>query len=481
MRRELLQMSHVSLKRNGEVFLDNLNFHMFAGEIMGLIGSNNKGEDEMVRLICHNGTINFGAVWFDGRVVNSYSYSDGSDNRVAVIEQESHLVEALSVVDNLFVLRKGFRKYFISERVLKEQAVQFLREQGIEVDIQKRVEALTALERCQVEIGKAVLGGCRLIIVDNPGNFLSQYELLEFQKILKKLRTGGLSILYIGNHHQEVFRVADRTSLYADGRIEKVFENNEMTDQAIAPYIPDWKLQKPKVDPESEDGVMHFHTVRAGSLKGLRFVLHKGECLTLLDVDNEIAGDIQDLMTGKMECARGRITVEHEPYTPERARNYLDAKVALVPKDGVRKLLFWDRSYMENLTFLLDRKLKRSLIPGKIFRSIRMEYEPIVGPAIDETNISNLSLAEQNVLLYCKMQLLRPKVLVCIQPLAKGDMYTRRKILEILRWIADQGTAVLIVTTNISDTLDISDRLLVVEKGTCAAAFGKNEFNRIVW
>ena len=135
---------------------------------------------------------------------------------------------------------------------------------------------------------------------------------------------------------------------------------------------------------------------------------------------------------------------------------------------------------MENLTFLLDRKLKKSLMSRKIFRSIRNEYEPLVGKAIHETNISNLQFPEQIALVYYKMQLLHPRVLVCIQPLAKGDMFTRMKILELLRGILSQGTAVLIITTNVSDTLDISDRLLIVEKGACTASYEKNEFNRIV-
>lgn len=480
MKKELLRMDHVSLIKNGEIFLDNLNFQMFTGEIMGLVGRNNKGHDQLIDLICHNHNISFGTVWYDGKIVNSYSYSNNSDNKVYVIEQKSRLVEGLSVVDNLFVLRKGFKKYFINEKVLYVQAQKFLQENGIQVDIRKRVVSLTPLERCLTELSKALLSGCRLVIVDNPGNFLSKHELLEFQKMLKKIRDNGTAVLYIGNHHEDVFRVADRTSLYTDGRIDKVFERDEMTDEAMAPYITDWNIKGPDPEPESDEGVMHFHSVYAGNLQGLRFVLNKGECVTLLDVDNRIAEDVAGLLCGRLACEKGRITLEHKPYTLSRAARYLDEGIALIPKDCVERLLFWDRTYMENLTFLLDRKLKRSLMPGKIFRSIRNEYEPLVGKAIDETNISSLQFPEQIALVYYKMQLLHPRVLVCIQPLAKGDMFTRMKILELLRGILSQGTAVLMITTNVSDTLDISDRLLIVEKGACTASYEKNEFNRIV-
>ena len=139
MKYELLRMDHISLIQNGEALLDNLNFQMFAGEIMGLISRSNKGHDQLIDLICHNHPVSFGTVWYDGRVVNSYSSSDGAANRVSVIEQKSHLVKDLSVVDNLFVLRRGFKKYFINERVLREQADVLFKEHGLEVNLRKRV------------------------------------------------------------------------------------------------------------------------------------------------------------------------------------------------------------------------------------------------------------------------------------------------------------------------------------------------------
>lgn len=481
LKRELLRMDHVSLIQNDETLLDNLNFQMFVGEIMGLVSGRNRGHDQLIQLVCQNLPISFGTVWYDGRTVNSYSHSDGTSNRVYVIESMSHLVEGLSVVDNLFVLRKGFKKYFINERVLCEQAENFFLENGIRVNIRKRVTSLTTLERCLVELGKALLMGCRLIIIDNPGNFLSQYELSQFQEMLRLVRNNGTSVLYIGNHHQELFWIADRTSLFFDGRIIKVFERDEMTDEKISPYITDWFIPGRKGIPDSEDGVLHFHNVHTENLHGLRFVLHRAECLTILDMNNGIAGDILALVTGTEACRRGRITLEHELYTQERAADYLKAGIAVIPKNCEESLLFRERSYMENLTFLLDRKLQRSVIPQKIYRSIKNEYGALVGNYIEESLVANLPLEEQIALVYYRIQLLHPRVLICIQPLARGDMYVRLRILALLREIMKTGTAVLIITTNISDTLMISDRLLVVENGNCAVAYDKNEFDQVDW
>ena len=98
MRKELLRISHVDLERDGELLLDDLEFQMFAGEIVGLVARNRKGQKEMVDLICRNDPISLGSVWYDGNVVNSYAYSSGASNKVALIEQKRHLVQGLSVV-----------------------------------------------------------------------------------------------------------------------------------------------------------------------------------------------------------------------------------------------------------------------------------------------------------------------------------------------------------------------------------------------
>ena len=165
-RKELLRISHVSLERDGEQLLDNLEFQMFAGEIFGLVARNRKGQKEMVDLICRNDPITLGSVWYDGKIVNSYSYSSGESNKVALIEQKSHLVQGLSVVDNLFILREGFKKYFINEQVIFQQAVRFMGEQGLEVELNKGGKPFGA--------GAVLCGARKSIVIRLPSGHRGQ-------------------------------------------------------------------------------------------------------------------------------------------------------------------------------------------------------------------------------------------------------------------------------------------------------------------
>lgn len=397
-----------------------------------------------------------------------------------MIEQKSHLVDALTVVDNLFVMRKEFRKWLVHESVLYDQASRFLNEKEIVVDIDKRVEELTSLERCLLELAKGLLSGCKLIIVDNPGDILGYIELLEFQNMLRKIKKEGVSILYIGNYHEEVFQIADRTALFYRGQVRKIFDSDEMTDKHMAPYITEWQSLNRKVKNSYEQGVLRFQNVYAESLKGLNFILNKGECLTLLDVDNRIAKDIQNLMMGKIECSSGEIMLKNKLYTVDCATQHLDEGVVVIPENPVESLLFLELSYMENLTFLLDRKLERSLIPRRIYRNVHKEYEPLVGSDIDVKNIQTLPWEKQLELVYYRVHLFRPELVICLKPLVRGDMYCRNRILQLMQQILSQNTSILTISSHLSETMDISDRLLVVENGICTAEYEKDEFHQIV-
>lgn len=482
MRKELLRMDHITVCGGGKTILDNLNFQMYSGEIMGLLASDNKGYDTLIDHICCNNGIDIGSVWFLGRIVNSYSHSDGSANNVCVIEQKSHLIKSLSIADNLFVMRRGFKKYLINEKMLCQQSVRFLRENSLVVDIDKKVSSLTALERFKIELAKALLASCRLIIIRNPANYLSQHEMPEFQGILRKICDDGISVLYISNHHQELFKIADHVSLFATGRIIKVFDQDEMTDKSMQPYITDFsKAKSVYTNEESSDegSVLHFHNVYAGQLTGLDFCLHKSEVLTILDMDNRIFDDFQSIMTGEMECESGYITAFHKLYKRKMAKDYIGCGIGLIPEDSVSTLLYNEKSYMENLTFFLDRKIGRSIVGRNVMKSIYNEYRPTVGSAIDAPIVQNLPFNEKIALVYYRYHILKPGILICMQPLARGDMYDRMEVVRLIQLCRDSGISVLICTTSVSDTLEVSDRLIVVENGCMKTEYGKDKFSEI--
>lgn len=479
MKEEILRMENITYKENQEILIDNLSFHVFSGEIMGFLATDAEGRDELISLICQNLPVQFGRVWFEGKLVNNYIHSDNSYNKVYVISEASQLIESLSVEDNIFVMRKGFKKYIINNRVLRNQVKRLFEQMETDMPMARRVTDQSVFERCMVELLKARLMGCRLIILYNLSNFLSQHDLKRFQDLILYYCGLGFSFLYVGNHHQEVFKISHRTALFERGRIIKVFEKNEMSDEAIQPYILNSEPTGGAVSGENEPGILQFDQVFTENLNGLSFSLKKGECLTLLDLDNQVLEDLEDLLTRAREPGRGAVHVDGKPYKKDGNLDFLDAGIAVIPSDPTETYLFKEMSYMENLTFLLDRKLKTSRLKGSYIRSVHDEYRTLAGDCIDSRDIRKLDEKEKYGLVYFRVHLFHPKIAVCIQPMARGDMYCRRHVLDRIRDLLHTGVSVLILTSSLTDCLEVSDRLMIIKDGTVATEYPAEEFYKV--
>ena len=170
MKQEILRFENVTCKKDGAVYLDNFSFYMTAGEIVGLLSVNDRGIKELIELTAKNHPIDAGRVYVGGKLVNSYLNQEETSNRIYQIDQKSSLINDLSIADNLFVMRPGFKKQVINEWILREQADRVLKQLSMDLDLNKRVERLTTMERIMVEIAKAYLMGSKLLVVLYPEN-----------------------------------------------------------------------------------------------------------------------------------------------------------------------------------------------------------------------------------------------------------------------------------------------------------------------
>lgn len=479
MKEEIVRFQNVTMTSSGDKFLDNMNFYMLKGEIMGFISSRGKGRDEFIELLQKNSPIEYGRVFFNGKQVNSYLHSPGDRNRVYLISKKSSLIEDLSVTDNVFVIRKGFRKFVVNDQVLQKQLGYLARELGLTVHPAKKPNHFTALERCEVELLKAYMIGCQLIVLSDLSDFIGQRELELLYEQIRRMKEKGMSFLYVCNHHEEAFKVADRVSLYSSGRIKKVFERAEMTDEAIRPYIMDFDVFHSSRRQTDDDKALEFLNVCSHHLDGLSFNVKKGECLTLLDTDNVATDEPARLLTGEEPLFSGTIFYGGAPYLPDKEKDFLGKGIVVVPENPTSTFLFPDQTYMENLTFLLDKKLGKSLVRKAYLKSVRQEYEGLSIGGIDASNITKLDIRQQYALVYSRVLLYHPGLAVLVQPVAHGDMICRRWILELIQRLKDSGITVLILASSVSDNLYVSDRLVVVKNRHPIVEFSSEEFHLI--
>ncbi len=478
MREELLRMEYVTCGDGNGEQVEKLHFYILKGEVMGLISASSKGLGTLIGLVYQNTPIEFGRVWFEGQMVNHYAYGDGSVNKVYIIEERSKLIPNLSVEDNIFVLRKGFKKYVINRRILREQVKRLAESMQVELDTNKRVDELTPFERCVVELLKARLMGAKLVILLYLTNFIGRQDLARFHVLMKHCCQAEMTFLYVENHHQEVFRVADRAALYSGHRIVKVFEKDEMSDDTMRPYTISFDLPESPRRLLTDQVCLRFDQVYGKTIKGLSFSVRQGECLTLFDMDNVLIDEVAELIKGGCRAEKGKIFYEGR-LLDDHLGDFLDSGIAVIPEDPTKKAVFKELTYMENLTFLLDKKLKGQHVKRAYLRSIREEYRGLSGDRIDESDMKALEARELYNLVYLRIHLFRPRLAVCVRPLAKGDMFCRRQVIQCIQELKNLGISVLLLTASISDCLDVSERLLIVRGGRAEAEYDESAFLKL--
>lgn len=479
MKTEILRMERVTIKKEDTTPLDNFNLNIFQSEIMGLVCLNITGRKSLIELIRQNLPIHYGRVYFDEVLVNNYQHSPYTMNKVFVIEQQSSLIEDLTVVDNIFIHHRGLKNFFINTRTLNEQLRRFTEEIGIDIDGREWVANLSSYEKCVVKLLRAVIMGAKLIVIRDISESISAVELSNFHRLLKYYCQKGFSFLYICNHHEEAFKICDRLRLMRDGKIIKMLDRNEFENEKVVPYfLSEYaNITKVKVDNDIEREILTFQNVCTENLNDLTFSITKGECTVLLDMDNTVLSDLLGLMNGELKQDRGCIFLEDAIYEEKQARHAISHGLAFIQENPIQTMLFKEMSYIKNLYFMVDKKRNPIFIKKSVIKSIIHEYEPIVGEEIYETNIMNMKLQSLYNLVYYRVHLCNPKIVFCVQPFAGADMYLRLHLIELINQLRKRGITVVILDVNLEDSLAIADKLIVLEKGRCSTEHSRSEFS----
>ncbi len=476
MREEILRMEHICCGVDGSRELDYLNMQIFKGEIYGILVLENYGISKLMELICRNIPIENGQVFFEEKLVNSHRESDCSRNKVALVNRESRLIDSLSLADNLFVLREGFRQHVIADRTIRIETERILKELGIRLPAGTPVEKLGGYHRLVLEVMKAVIAGAGLIILWDISDMLSAEELNEFHGLIRRLAGRGHTFLYVYGHHEVLRQICDRIAIFKEQTIQRVvLDQDRLRDQIInvyARYTYD-KLLRLRKDTENETPgcpAIRLDGVCSGPVRDLSFSVSEGETVLLLDESNTILDELSDLLTGRKEPSFGSIL-------PQMGKKERKKRIALIKRDPIHSTLFQELSYLENLCAPLAEKIPFFWLRTRLRRSVYYEFREKIGPAIDASHLYGLSQKELLTLVYYRYLIARPDLVICVQPLSNMDMHLRGHVLELMAELRSRGIAILILNTELYDTFYIANKLIRVEHGRVIGEYTREHFD----
>ncbi len=466
MKKEILRMERVSYQARGSLLLDSLSLNIFEGEILGLVPVNDQlGAEALTDVLCHNRPLHYGYVYYRERLINTWRHPKNVHPQIALIQNQSSLAPDLTVAENVFVMGSNFSRHLVGYRQLREEFRLLAEKLDVELDSDTYADNLTVYERVAVELMKALNDGCRLAILWDVCTFVSPYELHKLHRILRKCLSDGISFLYISPHFEEAEELCGRTLCMVNGQIIKSLGQGHPWPNAFPFFCNQeyFDLVRDQITKHqrSDDAPIAFEAreLCSTNLTGLSFQVRQGECLVVQDMDDRVAAELLRILQGD-SAYTGRLLVGGGPLKGKHSR-----RIAIVQELATKTMLFPQMSYLDNLCFTLDHRIRRIWRSEQRKWGICRDLEPVLGRDVFDKPIASLTEKEKYDLVYTRVLLQRPEVVFCVFPFKNTDGNTRMHICEMMERLLKRGIAVVILAVNLADSLALADRVLQIQDG----------------
>jgi simple sugar transport system ATP-binding protein len=473
--------------------LVDVTLNVQAGEVHGLVGRNGAGKSTLVSLLTGLSRPDRGTIRLAGEPAPALADRAAWLARVACVYQRSMVVPPLTVAENVFLNRPtGGGGAIVDWRRMRAEARELMLEWGFDVDVDHEAGTLTVEQRQIVEIARALSIGARFLILDEPTAALEKAAAERLFERVRRMREGGVGVLYISHHLEEIYEICDRVSVLRDG--EQVL-SGRVADvpqaQLVAAMVggapPRRATQIEAATDRGQAGEVRLEVrslvvaSRAGSVDDVSLSVRAGECLGLVGLDGSGTATVADAIVGMVKPRSGGITVNGSAARAGRVDAAWRRGVGYVPQDRHARGFSPQLGVAENLTLgVLDRVARRfGLVSASARDAIargQAEQLQIVARSLDQP-VSSLSGGNQQKVVVGRALAPDPSVLVAINPTVGVDVASKEALLDALGRARDQGVAVLLVSDDFED-LRICTRLVVMVRGKVAAEFDRPPWDR---
>jgi ABC-type sugar transport system ATPase subunit len=470
---EILRIDNGIVKKNGQELIKGLYLQSYKGEILGLISDNIREKQCILEIL--NGTVllDYGGVYFEEKRIQDDEVAQILKSKIAVIENKSKLVSNLSVAENIFVVRGGFKKYFIQKKLLYRQAGNLLSEFNLNIQPDLYAGRLTPLERCMVELVKAYATGHRIIVCSDFTSFLSSTEVKQAFTTILWLKKKGVGFLFVENHDNVLFEYSDRIAVIQNGKTVRIFDGEDVDKDTVYTMLmgEERKKQENKESGEvtlpirQEPLVFELEGLTSTLLSKLSLRLHRGELLNILYQEEDSCTELLALLKGEITCCQGEMRLDAKQYCPVGMWDAIKKGVCFIEEDPISKMLFYDMSVIDNLSFTMSNKVKGFWFLRKYRKSIIKHMDNCFTEEILRTPMNKLEPVVLQRLAYSKWLLYLPKIVVCKKPFSAVDVHMRQVTEQMIRTFTKKGIAVLILTSNSSEAYAMNGRVLLLREG----------------
>lgn len=447
-----------------------------AGEVHALLGENGAGKSTLMKILVGATQRDAGEIRVGGSPVEIVSRQDADALGIRVVFQHAELVPQLSILDNVTLGHERSRLGFVDRREARERTRAALARLGVELSPDRSAAGLRAGERQLVEITRALAFDVRVLVMDEPTASLGRQEVERLFRVVGELRRDGVAIVYISHRLEEIFEVADRVTVLRDGKTVATVETADTTRAELVRMMVGREMGHVfrKESHTREHVVLEAEgLVTESGLGGVSLALHEGEILGVYGLLGSGRTELARALYGADRLVEGEVRLDGKRVrigSPSRATK---RGLGLVPEDRIRQGMFAKLSVRENITLARADRIDRNGIVRR-GRESRFAAEVVkrlaVRTASIESPVATLSGGNQQKVVFGRWLVAGARVLLLDDPTVGVDVGAKEEIYRIVADLTADGTAVLLLSSELPELLGLADRLLVLRGGKVAGA-----------
>jgi len=485
MQEVILRMQGIRKTFPGVVALDNVNLDVRSGTVHSLMGENGAGKSTLMKCLIGMYTPDEGTVELAGDIVRFKDTKDGLEHGISMIHQELSPVPEMMVAENIWLGREPRgRLGLLSPAAMFRKTRELFDEWKINIDPKARMKDLTVSKQQMVEIAKAISYDAKIIIMDEPTSAIPEREVAHLHGMIKRLTDFGVAIIYITHKMDEVFRISDDITVFRDGKHVGSYPAKELDRDKLIKLMVGRELTDlfPKEEAEIGDVVLSVQGLTRGSVvKDVSFELHRGEILGLAGLMGAGRTEVLETIFGIEKADSGEVVLNGKTLRIKQPSDAIRAGMALLTEDRKLNGIMGVLSVRDNITAAaLPRYSPRGVLRvGEMRKDSEDQREKlrIKTPSLSQL-IKNLSGGNQQKALISRWLLTVPDVLMIDEPTRGIDVGAKSEIHRLMSMLAQEGQAIIMVSSELPEVLGMSDRILVMHEGRISGELSREEANQ---
>lgn len=478
-----LEMVGIGKRFPGVVALDGVDLSLEPGKVHALMGENGAGKSTLIKILAGVYNKDAGTIRIGGRETELLNPGDALRQGIQVVFQEIALISEFTVAENIFLERHPVgRTGAINWRKIRGDAQALFERLGFDVDTGARTGSLPVSQQQMVEIARALAYEAKIVVMDEPTSSLTPNEVALLFDVIRRLASLGIAILYVSHKLDEIFEIADTVTVLRDGRHistkpVSAHSNDSLVQDMIGRTI-DNLFPRERGQASDTVALLVKGLSTAAKLRDVSFEAHRGEVLGFFGLMGAGRTELAKAIVGFDPISAGEIVVGGKRLHPHDTRNGVSLGVGLLSEDRKNEGLMLELPVLSNLSLAALGKFARlGLVDERRERSASQTYVDrfrIRTTGLQQL-VKNLSGGNQQKVLLARWLMRGLSVIVVDEPTRGIDVGAKSEIFALIDQLASEGHAVVMMTSEMPELLGLSDRIMVMARGTITASFGREE------